>query len=994
MRDKLIVTLVLHPEFGYMLQPLLASYLPHAKVYSIAGAARTDAESFSQLTEKERILVQLAERCSNKELMKSFSKEKNETDFLRKVTPKDIDLYIRPFIEKQHAKMALIMRELRVPFFFREKVGVRDFRESQEIEVLQTPSEMVFRFKRADTFTYGATVRNGDSDVTLYDQFFAPLASSPALAVVGRQLHYFTDVDEKKLRPFFSKDIIEVPERNVPAYIRTFVVQCVKNYNVESEGLRIVQLKYAPVAVLTLEPDFYQKPTINLSFHYGSHQFSAEGSGKKEVEVIDKDGVLSIGWFYRDREWEKSRMAMLRNAGLSHARTGLFVLTSDDKSVKTQSMGSEKAIQQEETPASLVIIEWINANGELLKNFELRQSLGKVRYYTGEIDLKISVDEGNDWFDIHCIACFGDVRIPFIQFKDHILNGDREYVLPDGSIAVLPKEWFSRFDEMFRFGKVSADKVTLRRHHFRVKELVEVGSVTKFDSFDGSAFQDIMRDDELVPVPETLNASLRPYQEKGFQWLARLRKNGFGGCLADDMGLGKTLQTIALLLHAYANASPTSAQPLSNGSPRQLSLFEELPPRQESSLPPSLVVMPTSLIHNWMNELSKFAPSLSVYAHTGSNHLRPEQFKQKAAQCHVILTTYGIVRSDIDLLRDYAFHYIILDESHYIKNPASQIFDCVTQLRSDHKLVLTGTPVENSLSDLWAQMDFINSGILGKLSDFKAYFKETDVVRDDEARLRLLQIINPFILRRTKEDVAPELPPLTEEVLYCEMEEEQALLYNEEKNKIRNILLEQLSDSDKTYSAAALSSLMRLRLLANHPAISMPEYSGCSAKFEQIMEQAQMVFAGGHKVLIFSSFVKHLRLLAHYFDMQGWKYAWLTGNTSDRKGEIEKFNTAEEVKTFFISLKAGGTGLNLTAADYVFIIDPWWNPAAELQAVSRAHRIGQQRNVTLYRFIVKGTVEEKIQRMQQHKSSLAEAVVSSQLSMEDIKELLDVDVEE
>lgn len=994
MTDTLIVTLVNHPNFGYMLQPVFAFFDADAEVYIIAEVARVASASYQELTEDAQRIVRLAASCMDRELMRSFSKEKNEAAFLQKVSPKDIELYIRPFIEKKQGELASIIRKTGTPVFSREKIAVRDLRASQAVEVLKEPSEMVFHFSRAETFTYKTTVRNGIEEVVLYEQFFAPLASSPAVVVIGRQLHYFTDVDEKKLRPFFKKKQIEVPERSVSDYIRTFVLQCVKNYEVTGEGIAIFPQHYQPVAVLTLESDFNLLPVLTLRFHYGPHRFAIDRPYKKVAEVVEENGVLSVGWFFRDEEWERECISMLEKGGLTRSRTGQFNIAPGSKNVASNGESPIPGSQTGEA-GSTGLIEWVNRHGELLKHFELKQSLGKLIYFTGEINLQVDVTSKNDWFDLYCVACFDDsdksgevVRVPFVKLKEHIMNGIHEYILPDGRIAVLPSVWFTRFDEMFRFGKVSGDHLYLANIHFRVKELAVNGRFSEEKTEDRQL---------AVDIPPALHATLRSYQESGFRWLTYLEKNGFGGCLADDMGLGKTLQTIALLLHLYLAKSDRVGgltQPAglkSSGVPRQLSIFDDFVEEVQvkKTLPPSLIVMPTSLIHNWSSELEKFAPLLDVYAHYGSNRLQGDNFNNRLSHCQVILTSYGIVRQDIDLLSHYHFHYLVLDESQYIKNPDSQIFECVKQLHSTGKLALTGTPIENSLSDLWAQMDFLNAGVLGKRRAFRERFNERDVINEEGERQKLLKIIDPFILRRTKEEVAPELPPLTEETVYCEMEERQSALYNEEKNKIRNVLLEQWEEADKSYTVAALSSLMRLRLLANHPAISLPCYEGASAKFEQVISQAETIFAEGHKVLIFSSFVKHLQLFADYFDRQGWRYAWLTGSTTNRQDEIEKFSKDNDVKAFFISLKAGGTGLNLTAADYVFILDPWWNPAAEMQAVSRAHRIGQKRNVTLYRFITKHTVEEKIQRLQRYKKALTDAVVKSQLSVEEMKELLE-----
>lgn len=1030
MAESLIITLIHHPRFGYLLQPVFASFRPETDVYTITEAAGSSSSSFPLLDNEAQKIVTYAERYSDKNLMISFSREKSEAAFLQKVADSDINNYIRPFIENRHREIMELIVKANTPLFIREKMRIRDFRPNQALEVMSEPSKMVFIFRNRETFTYTAKVQNGKSEITLYEQFFAPLVSNPALVVIGRQLHHFSDVDEKKLRPFFSKKQIDVPANSVTDYIRKFVVQCVKNYETIGEGLTIFEQKQQPIAVLTLENGFDLLPVLHLRFQYGNNHFAIDKPYKKEVELHEEDGEISIGWYYRDRDWEEKQIRMLTDAGLWKTRTGQFVTEAMRKNSLNLSDNTD-----EQRSFSFGVVEWLNRNGDLLKNFKLEQSFGTRLYYTGEISVQMDISDSRDWFDIQCVACFGAERIPFIRFKNHILQGIHEYVLPDGRIAVLPTEWFARFTEMFRFGIASGDNIRLKKYHFRVKELAENGFLTP----NGEE-----RTGGAVEIPKSLNAVLRPYQQSGFRWLVYLQERGFGGCLADDMGLGKTLQTIALLLHTYTDVSLSDMPKTAHKVPRQLSLFDDgcfpttMPDRDDDAeenahdktevnanaeadgnikdgaavsaekeaeglgsgkaggfqvavkegIPPSLIVMPTSLIHNWLHELEKFAPSLNVYVHAGSNRLRGDDFEKSITGCQIILTSYGIVRQDIYFLSHYPFHYLILDESQYIKNPSSQIFSSVKQLSSTYKLALTGTPVENSLSDLWAQMDFLNDHILGKQGEFKMRFRESDVVNDEAERQTLLKIIDPFILRRSKDEVAPELPPLTDEIIYCEMEDEQALLYNEEKNKIRNMLLEQSAKDNRLFGTAALSGLMRLRHFANHPAISVPDYEGTSAKSDQIMAQADILFSENHKVLIFSSFVKHLQIIAGLFDDRGWRYAWLTGSTVNREEVIDQFNSDENVRAFFISLKAGGTGLNLTAADYVFIIDPWWNPAAEMQAVSRAHRIGQDRKVTLYRFITKDSVEEKIQRLQQYKKTLTDALVRPQLSMKEIEDLL------
>lgn len=960
MADTLIITLVSHQKFGFMLQPVFASFRPEIALYSITEIASDASSAFPFLNDEEQKIVMLADRYSDERLMKSYSREKNESDFMKNVDKKNIDNYIRPFIEKRHREIIGLVAKTKTPIFLREKTKIRDFRLNQALELMSVPSKMVFIFRNREIFTYTAKVQNGESGIELHGKFFATLASNPAVVIIGGQLHCFRDVDEKKLKPFLSKKQIEVPANHVPNYIRKFVLQCVKNYETIGEGLTIFEQKYKPKAILTLEMGISLQPVLNLMFQYGETLFAIDKPYKKEVELQEENGKFSIGWYYRDRKWEEEHIRMLTTGGLWRTPNNQFI-TKEDNNADTYG-----------------VVEWVNRNGSLLKNFELKQFFGKRLYYTGEIELQLDVRKVNDWFDINSVACFGMVKIPFIQFRSHILNDVHEYVLPDGKIAILPREWFTRFSEMFRYGKTAGNTIQLGHHHFRVKELAENGCFQEEEARENLG---------AIEIPPSLYATLRPYQKVGFYWLVYLQKNGFGGCLADDMGLGKTLQTITLLLHTYTE--PSTMVPIPKGVPRQLSLFDESF-SQASMLPPSLIVMPTSLIHNWLNELRKFAPMIKVYVHTGSSRSQDIDFEKTISGCQIVLTSYGIVRQDIHFMCNHSFHYLILDESQYIKNSSSQIFTSVKQLHATHKLALTGTPIENSLSDLWSQMDFLNEHILGKHEEFKARFRESNVVNDDAARQILLKIIEPFILRRTKEEVVPELPPLTDEIIYCEMDEEQAVIYNEEKNRVRNMLMEHNSeDAGRSFGAIALSSLTRLRLLANHPAISIPNYEGTAAKLTQIITQAEILFSENHKVLIFSSFVKHLQIIANQFDHRGWKYSLLTGSTVNREVVIDQFNSDVSIRAFLISLKAGGTGLNLTAADYVFIIDPWWNPASEMQAVSRAHRIGQDKKVTLYQFITKGTIEEKIRRLQQYKTKMTDMLIQSRPSLLEIKDLLE-----
>jgi SNF2 family DNA or RNA helicase len=458
-----------------------------------------------------------------------------------------------------------------------------------------------------------------------------------------------------------------------------------------------------------------------------------------------------------------------------------------------------------------------------------------------------------------------------------------------------------------------------------------------------------------------------------------------GACLADDMGLGKTLQTITLV--EKFRTDPTR-KAIAKGKPKlstQISLFDTQNSDEEDGFEyqtPSIIVMPTSLLHNWRMEMRKFAPHLNVLIHYGperTRNVRNFDFYD------VVLTSYGVIRNDINWLRNYKFNLLILDESQFIKNPTSKNYKSLLTLESFQRVILTGTPIENSLKDLWAQMNFINPGVLGSLNLFQNRFiSPIEKSGDEEAYLKLRTLIHPFILRRTKEEVAKDLPPVQNFVEYCEMNESQKELYEKEKAKARNFLMREVKRNGIESSAmVVLRALIRLRQIAIHPELIDEKGLG-SGKFEMIKEKIKVVLSEDHNLLIFSSFVKHLDLLQSFLEEKRIPYSILKGDTLNREQVIEEFNREDSKKVFLISIKAGGFGLNLTKADYVFITDPWWNPAVEEQAISRAHRIGQTRNVFVYRFISQASIEEKIVKLQERKKELADQLINSDNVLKDL----------
>ena len=627
------------------------------------------------------------------------------------------------------------------------------------------------------------------------------------------------------------------------------------------------------------------------------------------------------------------------------------------------------------------VVEALNRNYDNLvaAGFEITARRFEKDYNLKPVNIEIINKKEGDWFDLDAIIRIGAWQFPFVRFKNNILKEIREYELPDRTIAILPAEWFTKYRSIFEFGKDHSGSIRIHKQHFPL--LIEVLKEEENESYNQLGKLLVPEKLPLPVKPEGLKCEMRGYQYEGLGWLLWLQSSGLGGCLADDMGLGKTVQTLALL---QLNKETIFKSGKASGN-QPLSLFEN-PSRFTS-----LIVVPPTIIHNWENEIQKFVPGMATYRHKGAQR---DRHTLNFAGYDIILSSYHTVRQDIDFFSSFHFNYIILDESQYIKNPVSQIYKSVTRLKSDHKLVLTGTPVENSLTDLWAQLNFVNPGLLGTLSYFRNEFaRPIEKERNDETEIKLKKLIKPFILRRKKEMVTPDLPPVTEQTVFCEMTEEQGKIYEEEKSVVRNLIMSGMSQKETTKTAIiVLQGLMRLRQISNHPLIADEDYKGGSGKFETVLSNIESVVNEGHKILVFSSFVTHLKLFSDALEERNTRFSMLTGASTNRKKIIESFQNDPANRVFLISLKAGGVGLNLTSADYVFILDPWWNPAAELQALSRAHRIGQDKNVFVYRYITSGTLEEKIVRLQGKKSRLAESFVATSNPLRDIdmKEILEI----
>lgn len=576
---------------------------------------------------------------------------------------------------------------------------------------------------------------------------------------------------------------------------------------------------------------------------------------------------------------------------------------------------------------------------------------------------RMDVTSGVDWFELHGEVNYGESKARLPELLEALRRGDKMVRLDDGTYGMLPEEWLERTGMFARLGELQNGHIRFRRNQAGLLDaLLAAQPQASCDATFARIRQQLSAFEGVHPAaqPAGFVGQLRDYQCQGLGWMEFLRSFSFGGCLADDMGVGKTAQVLALL-----------------ETRRELRAAGE-------RLPPSLVVVPKSLVFNWKEEAKRFTPQLRVLDYTGLARIG-EDF----SAYDVVLTTYGTLRRDASHLKDVQFDYVVLDEAQAVKNASTESAKAVRLLRGEHRLALSGTPVENHLGELFSLFEFLNPGMLSEGGVFKASGAGVLSVGgpgrtpDEPARRLLAHALRPFILRRTKEQVARELPPKTEQTVHCEMDSLQRKLYSELRQHYRDALLKRVDKQGMAKSKIqVLEALLRLRQAACHPGlIDVKRSAEGSAKLDVLLERLREVLDEGHKALIFSQFTSLLKIVRERLDAKGTVYEYLDGATRDRQARVERFQSDAGCPLFLISLKAGGLGLNLTAAGYVFLLDPWWNPAAESQAVDRAHRIGQTQQVFAYRLITRDTVEEKVLELQKTKRDLAESIISADNSL-------------
>ena len=576
------------------------------------------------------------------------------------------------------------------------------------------------------------------------------------------------------------------------------------------------------------------------------------------------------------------------------------------------------------------------------------------RTFRAARSLEVQVKSGIDWFELHGRVDFGEGRsTSMAELLAALRRGEATVLLDDGSRGLVPEEWLRRYARVASFGETNGDHVRYRPTQTALLDaLIETQPSVQVDEAFARARAELAQFSGLRPQdpPSTFHGRLRDYQRDALGWFAFLRQFGFGGCLADDMGLGKTVMVLALL------ESRRLAR--ESGTPRT-----------------SVAVVPKSLVFNWIDEAAQFAPDLRILEYTGD-----DRTSAQVDQYDLLLTTYGTLRRDAAVLTEHEFDYVILDEAQAIKNAATASAKAARLLRGRHRLALSGTPIENHLGELWSLFEFLNPGFLGPAAAFgRAIAPSGRGDRADRINLALMgRALRPFILRRTKEQVAPELPAKVEQTIHCELEPAQRRFYDDLRAHYRRNLLATVASKGMNRSKLqVLEALLRLRQAASHIGlVDEKRTAEPSAKFEMLLSRLREITEEGHKALVFSQFTTLLGLLRPHLERDGITYEYLDGRTRDRAERVQRFEEDAGCPVFLISLKAGGLGLNLTAADYVFLLDPWWNPAVEAQAIDRAHRIGQSKHVFAYRLIARDTVEEKIAELQRSKRELADAIFS------------------
>ncbi|MDI3534943.1 MAG: hypothetical protein PWQ82_1308 [Thermosediminibacterales bacterium] len=789
-----------------------------------------------------------------------------------------------------------------------------------------------------------------DIGYRIYGQYYADVAWT----VIDNKLH------KVNMRHRYNLPlVIPIPESKKGEFLFKIIPELKQKLNAE------INIKTPDYRLIVREPE------IRLDFDYMDGVITCQAEAVIDnktvtgIELLNPE--LSEDSYSRSEEdellWYKDDMEQLRKL-INFLEENEFMLTNQRFVIKNHS-----DIQNFITDGFLRIPEeWEVKTSDAFKELEV---------VPVKLEPKIELDtEGIDWFEFKITYNLGGKTYTRKQLLKMLKTNRRgEKYLHVGNSYFVVQSDGSEDDIIERVLDMAEEKKdgSYRSRFFNLMYyndlFARMGIEIKGDGIYNQLKEDISRQKlvESVDVPEEVKNVLRKYQLQGYYWLKFLNKYRFGGILADDMGLGKTIQALTLL-------------------------------KSVSNNKPSLVVCPRTLIYNWAGEIEKFFPKTKYLVYHGSPDERAEM-RKKFNEHEIIITSYDTVSRDINKLSKFGFNYCVLDEAQHIKNHKTRRSKNLKKINADYRLALTGTPLENSVSELWSVFDFLMSGYLGSYNEFSRRYLTPINKKNDKSKLvELKQRVAPFILRRTKNEVLRELPEKVELINKVYMTKLQEDTYKTILEQVRTDLFKTINE--KGFEKArinVLAALTKLRMACNHPrlVLNSVDEKTTSGKIEGLMEIVEETIAGGHKIIIFSQFVKMLKIIEEQFKQTGLKYEYLDGSTRNRMERVRRFNEDETVKAFLISLKAGGTGLNLTSADIVIHVDPWWNPMVERQATDRAHRIGQEKKVMVYKLITAGSIEEKMLKLQEKKNNLFKAVVENNqnqvfnLTWEDIKELFE-----
>ena len=815
----------------------------------------------------------------------------------------------------------------------------------EALQLLAEEARPHFVVKKNSHFTIQCRVKAGGLDFDLGDNE----SQSPLFFLYNHQAYLFKNNDVIHLvEKFLPTGKMIIPQEEWGKALTQFLLPLSKEYRVDFDKSMIQEVRETNPDVKLFLQEKGEYLVFLPVFSYKGYETKAQD--RDEVIVPQGDKLMVV---HRNREAENAFIQKLQNL---HSN---FIYNEDSASL---------ALKGTDVLKNNWFFLFVDAMKDLKTSVFGFEALKNFRFNTAKPQTKIFISSNTDWFDARVDIVFGDQKVTVAEVKRALANKQQFVQLSDGTLGILPEEWLKKYSLLFRVGEGKTDSLKLSRYHLSVvdelyenrdeQELV-VQLEEKYEKLRG--FNKIK---EIEP-PYSLKMILRPYQVAGYQWLNYLKDIKWGGILADDMGLGKTVQALSFVEY-YKN---------------------------ETGRLRALVVCPTTLIYNWENEIKKFTPKLTYRIHHGGTRTRT---KEELDGYDITITTYGTLRSDIKLLMQMEFDYVILDESQAIKNPSSKVTKAACLLNAKHRLCMSGTPLQNNTFDIFAQMNFLNPGMLGTMEFFRQEFAmPIDKFGEQDRKEHLKKILYPFILRRTKEQVAKDLPEKQEMILFCEMEDEQRKIYDAYRNDFRNQILGTIETQGIQKSQLTiLQGLMKLRQICDSPAIlnETEKFENHSIKLDELSREI-VENIGDHKALVFSQFLGMLSLIREKLKELGVKYEYFDGSTSapDREKAIQSFQNDDEVRVFLISLKAGGVGLNLTAADYVYIVDPWWNPAVEQQAIDRTHRIGQTKNIFAYRMICKDTIEDKILQLQEKKRLLAKELITDDATF--VKSLTREDVE-